>query len=282
MESTKLGRPVIVRFVPSSSMRASRLVRAVTSKDIGPTTSSILLKKSKTKPTIELREYKLQPAKVDEYLKQTAASADLRKSMLPLKLFTMPDTGGLLNCATHLYCYHDNTERDKKRKKCGQNEEWKEYLGNVRPFMEEQKSTLYFEADLCHDTTGESLMTSLAAHENDLKPGKDPIIEYRRYQLTLGYDAVPKFLEIYERGVRCKLENIHHSTELLSVIYSDVGKINEVIEIWRHGDGIGAMNESRIKARAAFDWTTAVTSLVPLATSFTNTIHKPTNFSPFQ
>lgn len=263
-------------------MRSSRLVKAVVSKEVGPTPSSILLKKGKTKPTIELREYRLQPSKVEDYMKHTAESIDIRKSFLPLKMFTLPDTGGTLNVATHLYCYNDNTERETKRKKCAENPGWQSYLGEVRPFMEDQKSTLYFEADLRHDTTGESLMTSLASSEEALKPGKDPIIEYRRYQLTLGYDAVPRFMDIYERGVRCKLENIHESTELLSVIYSDVGTINEVIEIWRHGDGIAAMNESRIKARAAFDWTTAVTSLVPLATSFTNTIHKPMGFSPFK
>ena len=263
-------------------MRLSHILRSKEPKNFGDTISTILSKKNSIKPTVELREYTLKPSKVDEYLKHTAASAELRKSFLPLKLFTMPETGGLLNCASHLYCYDDTMERDTKRKQCGANEQWKEYLNDVRPFMEEQKSTLYIEADLCHDETGESLMTSLTAIENDLKPGKDPIIEYRRYQLTLGYDAVPKFLNIYGKGVRCKLENIHDSTELLSVIYSDVGKINEVIEIWRHGDGIAAMNESRIKARSAFDWTTAVTSLVPLATSFTNTIHKPTSFSPFK
>jgi hypothetical protein len=226
---------------------------------------------------IELREYKVKVDRLGEYMKETIAAGELRKALVPLKLFALPDTGGLLNAPSHFYCYKDNVERDQMRKKMAQNEEWIAYLNKVKPCMHEQKSTLYFEADL-----DKSMMTSLSTDALARPDGTDPIYEYRRYQLGLGYGTVPKFLEIYKHGLQSKLQNIHSSTELVSLMYSDVGQINEVIEIWRHGDGFEAMNDSRIMARGAAQWTEAVQALVPLAATFTNSISKPASFSPFR
>ena len=49
--------------------------------------------------------------------------------------------------------------------------------------------------------------------------------------------------------MRHKLENVHESTELVSLLYSDTGTGNQVIEVWHHGEGLQAMDESRAKGR---------------------------------
>ena len=263
--------------------KSSRLFVSIEKFKGAATTQSILLKNTDHKPLIELREYKVLPAFMDSYMEETTKAADLRKKMTPLKLFTTPETGGTLNCPAHLYVYRDAAERQEKRGKLAQSPEWKNYLNIVRPMMIEQNSSLFYEAQLTHDVTGESLITGFRSPTlRKQSSGTSPVVEYRRYQLGLGYDAVPKFLKIYEGGVRWKLENVHTTTELVSVIYSDTGVINQVIEIWYHGEGLHAMHESRVRSRTAPDWTTAVAKLVPLSTSFTTSINNVSSFSPFQ
>ena len=44
-----------------------------------------------------------------------------------------------------------------------QSEEWIRYLKKVRPMMIEQHSSLFYEAPLTHDVTGESMMTGMRA-----------------------------------------------------------------------------------------------------------------------
>ena len=114
--------------------------------------------------------------------------------------------------------------------------------------------------------------------------GDDPILEIRRYKLALGYDTVPTFMKIYEAGLPSKLEaeGTDPTTALITLLYSEVGRLNEVIEVWRHGGGTSAMETSRVAARAAGPWRDSIAQIAPLAIEFTSTIHKPTSFSPLK
>eukprot|EP01083_Nonionella_stella_P195563 720302_1 len=56
-------------------------------------------------PIVELREYALHPSHVVPYTKSTTEASTLRKSLTPLRLFSMPETGGMLNTATHMYYF---------------------------------------------------------------------------------------------------------------------------------------------------------------------------------
>jgi hypothetical protein len=56
-------------------------------------------------PVVELREYTLLPGGAERYMELAEKSAPLRKSMLPLRFFGLPQTGGTLNVATHMYFY---------------------------------------------------------------------------------------------------------------------------------------------------------------------------------
>lgn len=234
----------------------------------------------------ELREYELIPAHVTTYLKATVKTAGVRKALVPLVCFSLPETGGPLNLATHLYYYsggHD--ERNAKRAIQANDSAWKDYLSTCRPCVHKQVSSIFCQANipgmvgldqvLQNDSTTANFSTRLFC-END------SILEYRRYQLKLGYDTVPKFLDFYRDGLPSKLENQDSSTSLVSVLYSDVGRLNQVIEIWRHGDGTAAMERSRVAARQAHQWRSAIANIAELAVEFTTSIHKPMSFSPLQ
>ena len=59
--------------------------------------------------------------------------------------------------------------------------------------------------------------------------------ELRTYQLQLGYPTVPSFLELYADGLRDKLSaDDSGASTLVTLLYSDVGPLNMVVELWRH------------------------------------------------
>ena len=135
-----------------------------------------------------------------------------------------------------------------------------------------QSSLLFAEAGLVSEF-------GLHGFMNEESPGggkgENPIYEYRRYQLRLGYDTVPAFLKAYAHGLPSKLAHQHPSTSLCSVLYTEVGSLNECLEIWRHGDGVRAMEASRAAARSAIEWRAAIGKIAMLAQTFQSTIHKP-------
>ena len=48
-------------------------------------------------PIVELREYALSPEYAATYMEATADSIELRKSLAPLRFFSLPETGGQLH-----------------------------------------------------------------------------------------------------------------------------------------------------------------------------------------
>jgi hypothetical protein len=246
---------------------------------------------SSGQPIVELREYVLRPEHAMSYMQATADTAELRKSLAPLRFFSLPETGGQLHVATHAYYYEGgHAERDAKRANMGANPDWKAYIGKCRPFADTQQSNIFVEAPLVSimDSTqaqggGGGGVQGLASIPEEL-PGDNSILEIRRYKLKLGYDTVPKFLELYGAGLPSKLNAVgtDPTTSLVTLLYTEVGRLNEVIEIWRHGNGTQAMEKSRQAARGAQEWRQAIGSIADLALEFTSTIHKPTAFSPIK
>lgn len=238
-----------------------------------------------TRPIIELREYELLPSQVPNYTQLTTKSSDLRKNLTPLRLFTMPETGGLLNVATHFYYFKGGfEERNERRSQMGQSTDWKEYLKQARPCMKSQKSTVFTEAPLVSkidNVCGLFEIDTSATTTSAPAPGT--IFEIRRYQLKLGYDTVPNFLSLYEAGLPSKLNapGTDPTTSLVTLLYSEVGQLNEVIEIWKHGS-TSAMETSRVASRSAQEWRDSIAQIADLATVFTSSIHKPLSFSPLR
>lgn len=242
------------------------------------------------RPIVELREYEIQPSHVKHYTDLTTDASDLRKSLSPLRMFTMPETGGSLNIATHFYYFQGGfEERNEKRGQMGQSSEWKEYLKEARGYMNNQKSTIFVEAPLvseidqvCGLSPGAAEQHLDAIRANDAS-SSDCIFEIRKYQLKLGYDTVPNFLSLYKEGLPSKLNapGTDPTTALVTLLYSEVGQLNEVIEVWRHGS-TGAMERSRVASRSASEWRSSIAQIADLATVFTSSIHKPLSFSPLR
>jgi hypothetical protein len=232
-------------------------------------------------PIIELRECNLKPEFAVSYADATTKAAALLKSLVPLRLFSFLDTGGQLNTATHAYYYSGgHSERNAKQRDMIMNSEWKAHINECRPFIQTQQSNIFVEALLVKEMEG---ISGLAKISESL-PGNDCILEFRRYKLILGYDTVPTFMSLYASGLPSKLHaaGTDPTTSLVTLLYCEVGRLNEVIEIWRHGDGVAAMERSRHAARSALAWRKAIGDIAPLAIEFTSTIHKPTLFSPLK
>ena len=228
---------------------------------------------SASSPIVELREYKLKPEHSATYIKHTTDYAAVRHSHVPTRLFSLPETGGQLHVATHFYHYAGYEQRDQARAQMPADEQWMTYLTLVRPCVQEQISTVFTEAPLVQEF-------NLHGMANGSSPGDDSAktsYEIRRYQLQLGYDTVPKFLEHYQKGLPSKMNapGTCPSTSLVTLLYNDTGPLNEVIEIWRHGNGTHAMGISREAARGATEWRNSIANIADLAISFRSTIHKP-------
>ena len=245
---------------------------------------------SASNPIVELRQYQLHPSATASYTKNTIQSSDLRKN-LPLAFFGFPETGSIpLNTAVHFYHYPQGTrQRKDERAALAKKDEWKQYLGGVKECMMQQKSEIFIEAGLVKDF--EQVKGLEYWVENDASKnisGGGSIVELRKYQLKLGYDTVPNFLKLYSQALPSKLNAVgtHPTTELVTILVSDVGSLNTVYEVWKHGGGsscgMEAMEQSRQASRGAKEWRTGIADIAKLATSFDTSILKPAQFSPLQ
>jgi hypothetical protein len=243
-------------------------------------------------PIVELRQYQLHPSKCSLYTERTTLSAELRKS-LPLAFFGFPEMGAIpLNSAVHLYHYPGgHSDRLERRTALARNKEWIEYLGEVKSCMVQQKSEILVEARQVNDFHGIKGLQYWIDMDNPLRSSGNEssnkgIIELRKYQLKLGYDTVPKFLEIYSDALPSKLRAAGHpTTELVTLLFSDVGSLNTVYEVWKHGGeycGFQAMEQSRQASRGAQKWRKGIAQIAELADSFDTTILKATSFSPLR
>lgn len=246
------------------------------------------LSSSSSQPVVELREDALFPQYSKSYFEKVELSQN-NSSVYPPRLcfLSRPELGGTLNVATHAYYFQDGLlELQEQRKQ----EAMSESENVLQSYIQTQQSSVYVEAPLVKElsnfviglantTAGANSSSAKGNSEmNDLnKSGDDCILELRRYNLKLGYDTVPKFLELYGAGLPSKLEapGTDPTTSLVTLLYSEVGRLNEVIEIWRHGNGVPAMEKSRAAARKAQEWRSAIASIADLAIEFRSTIHRP-------
>lgn len=245
-------------------------------------------------PIVEIREYALKVGDAANFWQEAANTAELRRTMLPLRFFSRPKVGGRLHVATHAYYYEGGLEeRDARRHALDNSPEWQNYQYRTKGYILEQESNIFVEAPFVRDqvfrqvkglarnpdTTATASNTSNGDNSHDIA-----VLELRRYQLHLGYDTVPKFLDLYVAGLPSKLDapGTDPTTSLVTVLYTEVGQLNEVWEIWHHGKGYAAMDASRKAARQATEWKEAIAAIAPLALTFQTTIHRPAAFSPLR
>jgi len=98
------------------------------------------------------------------------------------------------------------------------------------------RSTTFVEAT---DALSACSVPGLAGYAPPSSVGCSSLVawEVRKYQLRLGYGAVPKFLSIFKEGLVEKLSKINGAgckSELVSLLFSDAGTLNVFVELWRH------------------------------------------------
>jgi hypothetical protein len=178
---------------------------------------------------IELREYKLYPHMASYFCDQVNYTMKFRQSGLPIRTFTLPESGGTLNVGTHSYYYGGgHEERDAMRAAQSARSGWRAFLAEATPCVAEAASSLYAEAKLVADfgLYGMAPATGPGVSEGGgvATGAASSVYELRRYQLQLGYDTVPKFLKLFAAGLPSKLAapGSDPTTSLITVIHTEV------------------------------------------------------------
>lgn len=276
-----------------------------------------------TGPIVELRQYQLHPPPPPRtsICSRDALPSDpsRKKNPLPLAFVGFPETGAIaLDTSVRLYHYSGgHAERLDRRSSAlaGGDTEMSRYSGEGGDSRVMRRSSeIFVEAPLVEDFEeitglkywvdndgggdggggggGDPPGVNTDEHPGD--GGNSSIVELRKYQLKLGYDTVPEFLRIYAGALPSKLnaDGTHPTTELVTVLVSDVGSLNTVYEVWKHGGeivgrdtsfcGLRAMETSRRASRGGAEWRDGIARIAELATTFDTTILRPLGCSPLQ
>lgn len=231
---------------------------------------------------LELREYTLQPKHFADFINISTERSDLRQRLLPfLGMFTC-DLGGTLNRVVHLYHYNDFDERDSTRRAAAQDPQWKQYVHDSRNFVAHQESSVYLPAvpvlHAAHARPIHSVLQSSSSPRPPLWP--PPMYELRTYQLSPGYGSVPKLIQAFQKGIPHKIA-ADKSSELIYFGYTDVGILNNVIELWRYPSAAGCM-QARQSARKVAEWKEAIGAITPGVQTFRSSFLHPLPFSRLQ
>ena len=254
----------------------------------------------------------MYPAGTSIYIQSINAASPLLQKHLPLAFVGLPETGAIeLDTAVHLYYYGDgHAERLAKQALMSHDANMMQYVGDVEACLLQQSSEIYVEASIVKDfdeITGLKYWTSLGENNDDISgdnyvddsgsiKSSSAIVELRKYQLRLGYETVPKFLGAYSEALPYKLKALgtHPTTELVTILNTEIGSLNTVYEVWKHGGkipgheentdycGYSAMEMSRQASRGVVEWRNGIAQIAELAVTFDTTILKPMECSPLQ
>ena len=175
---------------------------------------------------VELREYIVKPQFIGDYMKVSTEGGDLRKRLVPLRLFGVPETGDTLNLAQHFYYYDNLQERQQARDAAQADPEWQAYIGTIRPHLAQQKSTIFVEPCFVSKLQGVKGMRTetVGGSSADDAPG---LYELRRYTVSRG---LAEFWDVSKAVFDRTSENAQSGsgTELCTVLEANVGLMSEV------------------------------------------------------
>ena len=268
--------------------------------------ASRALSTGRKKGFFELRADHVLPGKMRSYLDEIERTAVSRKRALPGLLgMWKTEIGGSTSVVSHLYHWESFDERDKAQMLAADEADLygttvsnTEMISNMtlplpslRDALSDSTSMIMNEATACLEAAGlpgalaysppsHQEPWTLASHEPAMS--RQPVaFEMRKYQLQLGYSTVPTFLELYGTGLQDKLAaDDSGASELCTLLYSDCGSLNVVIEIWRHRT-LEASLASRQASRKASKWRAAVEEIAGLAHTFETAMMRPVPSSPW-
>jgi len=231
---------------------------------------------------LEMRTYTLKPEGSAAYMAMCADTANVRAEVAPgfLGMFSV-ETGGRLNVVRHFYGYKDMEHRQAVRSKMPDNLDWRNFLADSKAHLESQESWIYVPCADVMEAAGSTPITDLrpSIPNSDSKLSRG-VYELRRYQLIPGYPTVPKLRELFCEGLPDKIAADQHG-KLVAFAASDVGVLNNVIELWRY-DSMEASLKARQASRNAKKWRECIGGAAELTQTFTTELMLPTPFSPWQ
>ena len=221
---------------------------------------------------IELREYTIHPGSFSSFLQLASKVKDLRGELLPTMATLRCDLSSSmdLNSFVHMYRWRSHDHRDATRQRSGADPRWIAYLAEAKPMFAAQKSSIFKPASGIMDTLGADPDPSATA-ERRLQL---PMVEFRRYRLKAGYSTVPSALEAFEMALPAKMDaarsaGVDHELELLA--YTDVGRLNELIEVWRFRKASDSIR-AREASRGVGVWRDCIATLTELTETFDSSI----------
>ena len=177
-----------------------------------------------------------------------------------------PDLGGALNVRHDLFRFDSHAHRARAHAAASAHPELSAISTDARGCVTGERSASFAEATAVLTDAG--LPGAAAFSPPARAPGDDPVYEMRTYQLKLGYDAVPSFAALYGSGLVHKLRaDTTGQSSLVTLLYSETGPLNVVIELWRHASTEGAQR-SREASRGATEWRAAIAQIAQGALSF--------------
>lgn len=212
---------------------------------------------------VELETDNVSPKILSAYCARVAAHAPTRKEIDAGYLGSFNVDVGRATSVYHLSTFEDYDARDRR--------EATAELRCAHDGVRDLETSVFKEATL---TLNEAGLPGLA---DGLDAVRGCAFEMRTYELQLGYDTVPNFLEMYAGGLADKMEHDDSGeSRLISLLHSEAGvaPLNTVIELWRHESAQGAQR-SRIASRKAATWRQAVSHIADLSTCFHTQLLRP-------
>jgi len=250
--------------------------------------SSAGARESSSSPGLfEFRVCSVKPGAMDAYLAACAAHAETRARLEPGFLGAFrTSTGGELNEITRVTHFADYDARDATSAAKRADPAWRAFCQDTESMLEKHTSEMYLPATPCLEAIAKSPSDANAFsrwraffHENDEKPG---VFELRAYQLELGYNPIPKLVAHMAEGLPSKLaSDPDENGALVGMFYSDVGRLNRFVEVWRY-DSAQKHIAAREAARGAQTWRACVGHIAPMVQMFDTKLTEPTKCSPTQ
>lgn len=174
----------------------------------------------------------------------------------------------------------DFRERDVQRSKASQT--LKAYTDAARKCLDSKESTILVQPKQLYAAVGLGCSSMFAAPHDP--PGDDRVVyELRWYKLRPGHDGTKRAVEALTAGLPWKLaaDPGPQGGRLALVGTSDVGTLNQVVELWRYPSATHLI-EACERSRSQGAWQEAKAAIYPLCQSLTITFMHATSFSPWR
>jgi len=227
----------------------------------------------------EIRTRVIQPSRLDDYIDVTTrAKAETTRLNPGFLAAFVDDIGGNVNAVTEVSRYDDYDARDRAMRAAREDAAWRARDEATRAMTTSETTDIFLEARIATEAAGlpvNDFVRRAEAESTTTTTRGDGVFEWRRYQLELGYNPIPKLQELIARGLPSKLATDREKkAELVWMGFSDVGKLNQFVELWRY-DSAQAHIETRVAAREATEWRTAVNDIAPMVQMFDTRMMRP-------